>query len=94
MYFAYRKFGDGGRAKAAVLFGEQELREETIKATHEFVNQYLRFEIRRELNCQLFNGFLSKLQVRLGSGAFIESPLALKQFVATELQLPAHLRFD
>jgi hypothetical protein len=71
IYFGYQKFPESGKARGIVLFEGGEAKEIEMKVTHEFVNEYLLFTMRKEFRYPLFNGYFCNIQLRLGDRAFL-----------------------
>ncbi|CAD8058815.1 unnamed protein product [Paramecium sonneborni] len=88
--FVYRK----NVAKASVLFGQDSnIIEKEFKVKHNLVKDYLRFIVGSEFNYKFFNGHLTNIQLRLGTGAYL-SKEEIVIIANGELGLPSDSKFD
>lgn len=73
---------------------EKETQVAGADVTHEFLTDYLHFQIKKEFAYPLFNGYFSKVSVRLGDGAFIPNAEGVKTMIFGDYALPESLKFD
>lgn len=88
--FSYKK----NVARASVLFGrDQQVVDKEFKVKHNLIKDYLRFYVGAEFSYKGFNGHLTNIQLRLGTGAHLSREEILV-IASGELSLPSEARYD
>ena len=64
-----------------------------FKVKHNLIKDYLRFYVGAEFSYKFFNGHLTNIQLRLGTGAHLSKEEILV-IASGELQLPSEGRYD
>lgn len=76
------------------MFNGEDIQSLSFVANQERIGNFLRMEFGGDPSTPVFNGYLAKIQLRLGSGAWVSDKDGFKMLYQGELALPDKLKLN